>query len=210
MRHTHTSTSWERQGCSLLGLKNRTLASNVYFSVKTGWDENKMTGRLACTHTHTANTHTCCRYIQTQTLNCVRTQQGSIHSQEYTLTYTHTSTTSLWLPQRPLSHVEQIHTSTVMSVCSSQPHTADLFIRNSAAQGHPAHSLAFLFSFFFCSIQISHGQFTPIFFLHKLIRRPTPLIGWNAAASVSVFATILLVAFFSEHIWITAHATICI
>lgn len=54
--------------------------------------------------------------------------------------------TSMCLPQRLQSHVEQIHTSTVMSVCSSQPHTADLFIGNSAAEGHSEHCQVFQLS----------------------------------------------------------------
>lgn len=52
-------------------------------------------------------------------------------------------TTGMWLPQQPLSHVQQIHTSTVMSVCTSHPQTADPFIRDPAAQGHPQHAPAF-------------------------------------------------------------------
>lgn len=62
-----------------------------------------------------------------------------------TLMHSHTGTTNMWLPQRPLSHVEQIHTNTVMSVCSSQPQAADLFIRNSAAEGQSEHSPVFFF-----------------------------------------------------------------
>lgn len=57
-----------------------------------------------------------------------------------------TGTTSMCLPQRLQSHVEQIHTSIVMSVCSSQPRTADLFIRNSAAEGHSEHCQVFSLS----------------------------------------------------------------
>lgn len=152
MCHIHTSTSWERQDCSLLGLKNRTLASNVYFSVKTGWDENKMRGGLAFTHTHThaqrTPTHAVSAYRHKPWIVWGLSRAAYTHRNIGSRSHTHTGTTSMWLPQRPLSHVEQIHTSTVMSVCSSQPHTADLFIRNSAAQGHPVHSPAFLFLFF--------------------------------------------------------------
>lgn len=51
-------------------------------------------------------------------------------------------TTGTRLPQRPVSHVQQIHTSTVMSVCTSHPGTADPFIRDPAAQGRPQHASA--------------------------------------------------------------------
>lgn len=45
-------------------------------------------------------------------------------------------------PQGALSHTQQRHTSSVMSVCTSHPQTADPFIREAAAQGHPQHAPA--------------------------------------------------------------------
>ena len=86
----------------------------------------------------------------------------------------------MWRPQRPLSHVEQIHTNTVMSVCSSQPQTANLFIRNSAAEGHTEHR------------RVSQGQLRFLFLKQQTIICSLGLLMgwdvlWNCTKHTSVF-----------------------
>lgn len=106
---------------------------------------------LGCTYTRNemrarsvTNTHACNQTFRHKHW-IVRGLGTAAQTYRTTLMHSHTGTTNMWLPQRPLSHVEQIHTNTVMSVCSSQPQAADLFIRNSAAEGQSEHSPVFFF-----------------------------------------------------------------